>query len=166
MVWQPSQPHQKTAFISQSCPPTLSIFFQCLLVWPLTELLPSELPNKIQGGWSGKLYKISFLKWSTEWKPWASFWRINTLYILNKENGLCVEGDELQTGQLITELSLCSAIPVIPWVTCHCAHFHRVCTSYKKASAISYNFYFVVWAVLVSWLNMVVAASNRECVLP
>lgn len=90
MVWQPSQPHQKTAFISQSCPPTLSILFQCLLVWSLTESLPSELPNKIQGESSEKLYKISFQKWSTEWKPWASFWRINTLCIRNKENGLCL----------------------------------------------------------------------------
>ena len=30
----------------QSCPPTLSIFFVCLLVWSLADPLPSELPNK------------------------------------------------------------------------------------------------------------------------
>lgn len=81
--------HTRKQPLSQSYPASLSNLFQCHLFWPLTELHPSELPNKIQGGSSEKLYKISFLKLSTEWKPWASFWRINTLCILNKENGLC-----------------------------------------------------------------------------
>lgn len=93
-----SQTRKRPLSHLQSCPPTLSIFFLCLLVWSLADSLPAELPNKTQGVSSEKWYKISSLKWSTEWKPWAPFWRINKLCVLNIVNG---QADELQTGQLI-----------------------------------------------------------------
>lgn len=106
MVWQASQSNQKAVFISLTILPSyikpfVVVVVVCLLVWSWADSLPSELPNKTRAASSEKWYKILFLKWSTEWKPWAPFWRINKLCILNIVNS---QAHELQTEQLIMQL--------------------------------------------------------------